>query len=88
MSTIFVKDQYRKNPLSLVEGGQHVTVVYEDGNRHVYDKVKNPKAYVTRISKRASKHGEILEVLVESQIVWSRREASSVTQEWLDFLAT
>ena len=87
MAKILVEDKFRKNPLSVIEGGQEVTVVWQDGTEHVYDKVKSPSAYVSRISKKASSHGLMMEVRVNNGIVWRRDDKSVTTQAWLDFLA-
>jgi hypothetical protein len=58
MQTIFivVEDHYRTNPLSLVPGGS-VVIKIEDNNRvYVYDKVKNPEAYIRKsLSQRSSR---------------------------------
>ena len=64
-----VKDKYRKNPLSLQPGGHEVTVVYEDGFKKVYDKVKYPEAFVRHISSDNSKNLKIVAIYVDDKRV-------------------
>jgi hypothetical protein len=65
---IKVTDNHRTNPESLVPGGFVVETVDTKGLRLVYDKIKNPSAYVARITKDQS----IVQVLVDGQIFWNR----------------
>ena len=60
---MYVKDKYRKNPLSLQPGGHTVHVVFEDGFEQVYDKVKYPKSYISRISAESGR--KIVKVYVD-----------------------
>lgn len=46
---INVSDKFRKNPLSLVPGGSKVTVEKSNGVKLVYDKIKDPIAYIARL---------------------------------------
>ena len=46
-----VADQFRENKLSFIPGGYTVVVVYQNGKVLEYDKIKNPIAYMTSISK-------------------------------------
>ena len=71
--SIRVKDQHRTNPLSLKPGGQEVTIIYENGQSFIYDKVKNPGLYVKRISKTGAEHGRMIEILVDVTSVWNSR---------------
>ena len=66
--TIRVTDNHRTNPESLVPGGSIVETIDSKGLRLVYDKIKNPSAYVARITKDLS----IVQVLVDGQIFWNR----------------
>lgn len=66
--TIRVKDEHRKNPVSLVPGGSHVETVDVDGLRLVYDKVKIPDAYVSKIIKDPN----IIRVYVDGELFWER----------------
>jgi hypothetical protein len=70
MSELKVADQYRTNPLSLKPGGYTVKAIHETGKTFVYDKVKNPGAYIKSMSTEESEHGAIIEVLVDEQSVW------------------
>ena len=51
-----VGDKYRTNNLSLIEGGSTVEIHLTDGKILVYDKVKNPVAYINMISKKSDIH--------------------------------
>ncbi len=66
--TIKVSDPHRTNPESLIPGGSIVETVDVQGLRLVYDKIKNPSAYVARITKDP----DIIQVLVDGQIFWER----------------
>ena len=50
MSDLRVSDDYRTNELGLQPGGYEVTVVYGNGKRFIYDKVKRPGSYVKSIA--------------------------------------
>ena len=63
-----VGDNYRKSELSITPGGAVVKVIYNDGKRLVYDKIKNPAAYIEQIKKDSS----IFEIWVNDQKHWSR----------------
>lgn len=65
--TIMVTDKHRTNPESLVPGGSIVETIDSKGLRLVYDKIKNPSAYVARITKDP----EIVQVLVDGEIFWN-----------------
>lgn len=49
MDNFFVGSEYRTNPKSLIPGGYDVKVYYSDKPARVYDKIKNPEAYIERI---------------------------------------
>ena len=51
-----VGDEYRTNNLSLIEGGSTVEIHLTDGKILVYDKVKNPVAYINMIRKKSDVH--------------------------------
>jgi hypothetical protein len=74
MSELHVKDNYRTNPLSLEPGGSTVKAIHETGKVFVYDKVKNPGAYIKRISTdvKTRDHGAIVEILINDASVWTR----------------
>lgn len=46
-------DAWRKNPLSLTEGGRTVTIHYHDGRIVAYDKVKNPEKYIAAVMAKS-----------------------------------
>ena len=80
MTELRVTDNYRTNPLSLEPGGSTVKAIHEKGKVFVYDKVKNPGAYIKRISTdtKTRDHGAIVEILINDTSVWtsgSGREA-------------
>jgi hypothetical protein len=51
MKPLKVDDKYRTNPYSLIPGGCVLEVHTKDGKVLIYDKIKNPAAYVKRLSK-------------------------------------
>ena len=65
---IRVSDPHRTNPESLVPGGSVVETVDSKGLRLLYDKIKNPSAYVARITRDP----DIVQVLVDGEIFWER----------------
>jgi hypothetical protein len=81
MSELHVKDNYRTNPLSLQPGGSTVKAIHERGKAFVYDKVKNPGAYIKRINtdERIAEYGAIVEILIDNVSVWTR---GSGRQPW------
>lgn len=68
-----VKDEYRKNGLSLQPGGVEVIVHY-GGETRVYDKVKFPDSFAEKIIKGCEKEGRPLPNKIETknQILWER----------------
>jgi hypothetical protein len=80
MSELKVTDNYRTNPLSLKPGGSTVKAIHERGKVFVYDKVKNPGAYIKSMNTdaRIAEYGSIVEILIDGTSVWtngSGREA-------------
>jgi hypothetical protein len=67
MKNIYVKDAYRKNPLSLQPGGHQVTIVYKSGVKKIYDKIKSPKLFIEKIESNKKQLSEILEILVDGE---------------------
>jgi len=51
MRPLKVDDKYRTNPSSLVPGGSVLEIHTKDGKILIYDKIKNPPAYIKRLSK-------------------------------------
>ena len=63
-----VGDKHRKNALSLVPGGSTVKTIDSEGLSLIYDKVKVPDAYVSRIIQDPS----IVRVYVDGELFWER----------------
>jgi hypothetical protein len=72
MSDLHVNDQFRKNALSLQDGGFTVGVTYENGKRYLYDKVKSPKRYIRMISDRGRADGFIVAIHLDDKLVWEK----------------
>ena len=72
MSDLRVSDDYRTNELSLQPGGYEDIVVYENGKRLIYDKVKRPGSYIKSIALKPTANGEIVEILVNDEVKWQR----------------
>lgn len=70
MAELRVADKFRTNDLSLQPGGYEVTVVYQNGKRFVYDKVKKPGMYIKSISDKGSPNGPIVEILIDDKPTW------------------
>lgn len=68
-----VKDEFRKNELSLEPGGEEVCVVYS-GETRIYDKVKYPDAFANGVIRRCQKEGSPLPLKIETKtkILWKR----------------
>ena len=49
-----VNDEYRRNELSIQEGGASLTVYQTDGKVLTYDKVKSVERYIEAILRRSS----------------------------------
>jgi hypothetical protein len=56
---LVVGDQFRSE-LSQVPGGKNILVTYEDGTQRIYDKIKNPNAYI----KKLKTDGSIIDIKV------------------------
>ena len=79
--SVKVKDQYRKNPLSVEPGGHEVTVVHEGGKTFIYDKIKSPGSYIKGISSvTQSKNGPIIRILINGEVAWDVRHDE--TEPW------
>lgn len=68
-----VRDEYRKNSLSLKPGGCSVSVHYP-GETRVYDKVKFPESFCRKIITSRQKEGQPLPNKIESEgkILWEK----------------
>ena len=65
---IKVLDNYRTNPESHIPGGSVVETFNDKGLRLLYDKIKNPGAYIRRITKDES----IIKVYVDGELKFER----------------
>jgi len=63
----YVEDNWRTNPKSLIPGGSEVTVMYGNHDCKVYDKIKNPKAYIDRFDMT-----DIVKILVDEVEVYNK----------------
>ena len=67
---MLVKDEFRKNDLSLAPGGYVVTVIMADGKKYSYDKVKSVDAY----SEKMKKDARVMEIWVGEELKWKRNQ--------------
>ena len=65
-----VGDEFRTNRLSLIPGGSSVKVILKNGRNLVYDKVKSPRKYVSKMSDREN----IASIYVNGNLVWTDAE--------------
>jgi hypothetical protein len=77
MSVLKVGDEFRTNDLSLIPGGKTVTVIYQNGKKLIYDKVKSPGKYIKSIANKESLNGSIAQILVNGKQVWTDSETRS-----------
>jgi hypothetical protein len=70
---IKVGDSYRTNPDSHVPGGSVVETFNDKGKTLVYDKIKNPGAYIAKITKDPS----IIRVYVDGELKFDRNETAN-----------
>lgn len=68
-----VKDEFRKNGLSLEPGGSEVLIHYS-GETRVYDKVKNPEAFSRAVIKKCEKEEVPFPIKIETKnkILWEK----------------
>jgi hypothetical protein len=68
--SIKVKDEYRRNDLSLSPGGSDVTAIMSNGKKLTYDKIKSIEKYCARLK------GEplVMEILVDGESYWKRNQ--------------
>jgi hypothetical protein len=65
---IIVGDDHRTSDLSLQPGGATVTLVYKNGERRIYDKIKNVTAY----ANRSKANDAIIEIWCGEELIWKR----------------
>ena len=68
--SIKVKDEYRRNDLSLSPGGSEVTTISSNGKKLVYDKIKS----VSRYCERLKNDSQVIEILVDGEMYWKRNQ--------------
>ncbi len=64
---IKVKDQYRKNELSLTPGGSEVTTILKNGKSITYDKIKSVDKYCSRLKSDPM----VIEIRVDDKLYWA-----------------
>ena len=69
MKTYIPTNDMRTNPLSTQPGGSTLTVKFES-HEVVYTNIKNPDAYIRRITKA---NEDIQCILVNDEIKWTRK---------------
>lgn len=67
---IDVRDQHRTNPKSLIPGGHVVSTVNRDGLILRYDKIKNPLAYISHISRLDD---TLVKIYVDGVLSWEKQ---------------
>lgn len=65
-----VNEEYRTNELSLIPGGDSLTIHHKDGKKLTYDKIKNIQAY----AKKAMQDPTVTQIWQENNLVWKRKE--------------
>jgi hypothetical protein len=65
---MLVKDNFRKNELSLEPGGSVITAILESGRSLSYDKIKKVDAYCKKLKTDLS----VVEILVDNKSIWKR----------------
>jgi len=65
----YVNDEFRTNQLSLRPGGSAVKVNYADGLFKIYDKIKYPRAYVSKITESDT---SIVSIYVDDKLFWKK----------------
>jgi hypothetical protein len=68
MKELKVNDEHRTNELSLSPGGSIIKILHDDGRILVYDKIKNPNAYI----KRALKDESVSKIWCDEVAVWPK----------------
>jgi hypothetical protein len=66
--SIKVKDEYRRNDLSLSPGGSDVTTIMSNGMQLTYDKIKSVEKYCARLKNDQL----VAEILVDGKSYWKR----------------
>jgi hypothetical protein len=66
--SIKVKDEYRRNDLSLSPGGSDVTAILSNGKKLTYDKIKSVAKYCAQLKGDPL----VIEILVDGETYWKR----------------
>jgi hypothetical protein len=66
MKKFYVKEEYRTNQLSKEPGGYEVTVTYTNGFSKVFDRVKYPKKFISRIDEDSRGSGSKIKSITVS----------------------
>jgi hypothetical protein len=65
---MLVKDEFRKNELSLEPGGSVITAILQSGRSLTYDKIKKVDAYCAKLKKDKT----VVEIIVDNKSIWKR----------------
>jgi hypothetical protein len=68
--SIKVKDEYRRNDLSLSPGGSDVTAIMSNGKKLTYDKIKSIEKYCARLKNDPV----VIEIIVDGKSYWKRNQ--------------
>ena len=68
--SIRVKDEHRKNDLSLTPGGSEVKTILSNGKSLIYDKIKHVGGYC----KRLMADPNVIEIQVDGELYWKRNQ--------------
>jgi hypothetical protein len=63
------ENKYMTNPLSVIPGGQRVTIEYFNGNTWSNDRVKHPANFVKKILSNPDNE-PIERILVDGELYW------------------
>lgn len=64
-----VNDEYRRNPKSFIPGGIRVMIRFDSGKSLIYDKVKDPEAYMNQALKNRE---DIMSIWLEIGDQWEK----------------
>jgi hypothetical protein len=70
MKEIKVQDEYRTNPLSHQPGGSVVKLFCHDGMVYVYDNIKSPQNYISKVEFKDN----IIRIDIDGKQVWASSE--------------
>lgn len=75
---MIVGDEYRKNPLSLKEGGSVYDFYYKGGEHKQYDKIKDPKRYLDGVVNKLKLNGKnfwqlINKIYLDGELIYPKQ---------------